>query len=79
MLSKRIKLSILFEVRAYLYFSACEEDYLTYPVSQVHEVNSSLFVGVVAIGAAGNVDIAPVDRLQESTEAHLAMSARSLL
>ena len=54
---------MLFEVSAYLYFSACEEIYLTYSMSQVHEVNSSLFVGVVAFGAAGNVNCAPVDRL----------------
>ena len=48
-------------------------------MSQVHEVNCSLLIGSVALGGAGNVYSTPMDRLQESTEAHLAMSVRSLL
>ena len=51
----------------------------TYSMSQVHEVNCSLLVGSVAFGGAGNVNSTPMDRLQESTKAHLATLARSLL
>ena len=36
----------------------------TYSVTEVEEVDSSLLVGVVALGGACDVDFSPVDGLQ---------------
>jgi len=37
----------------------------TYAVAEVHEIDCSSFVRVVAFGRAGNVDVTPVDGLKE--------------